>query len=247
MCGMKPVSMVSFGRSLPRLLLESGCDGELLNGLATVVAQAVSANSSTPVDCAIFLRQPKRAVPYGASSLEARTVGRLEQESGYGPCSEALLRGITVIEVNLLAGTRWPTMTEGFRDARYHSVLCVPVELPSGAAAVFALFSRDAENFDAAFFAVVDEAVAECSDILQLTVKHLAMQHHIQDLTAAMETRSVIDTACGVIMAQNRCSHEAAFELLIKASNNRNEKLHAVALRILRCSSATVGTHQFDP
>lgn len=43
----------------------------------------------------------------------------------------------------------------------------------------------------------------------------------------------VIDAACGVIMAQNRCTHDQAFELLAKASSHRNQKLHDVAADII--------------
>lgn len=48
-----------------------------------------------------------------------------------------------------------------------------------------------------------------------------------------MATRTVIDSACGVIMAQNRCTHDQAFDLLAKASSHRNQKLHDVATEII--------------
>lgn len=35
-----------------------------------------------------------------------------------------------------------------------------------------------------------------------------------------MGNRSVIDLACGMIMAQNRCSKDEAFEVLTRASND---------------------------
>lgn len=48
-----------------------------------------------------------------------------------------------------------------------------------------------------------------------------------------MTSRTIIDAACGVIMAQNRCSHDDAFQLLAKASSHRNQKLHDVAGEII--------------
>ncbi|WP_258725238.1 ANTAR domain-containing protein [Cellulomonas sp. NS3] len=53
------------------------------------------------------------------------------------------------------------------------------------------------------------------------------------DLQAAMESRSVIDQALGVIMAENRCTRPEAFKILRSASQNRNVKLRDVAATII--------------
>jgi AmiR/NasT family two-component response regulator len=49
----------------------------------------------------------------------------------------------------------------------------------------------------------------------------------------AMESRSVIDQAIGIVMAQNRCDAATAFGLLRTASQNRNVKLRVVASDIV--------------
>ena len=49
------------------------------------------------------------------------------------------------------------------------------------------------------------------------------------DLRAAIVSRSVIDQAIGVIMAQNRCTSEDALEILRCASRHRKVKLRELA------------------
>ena len=49
-----------------------------------------------------------------------------------------------------------------------------------------------------------------------------------------MRSRTVINLATGILMAQSRCSQSEAFELLAKVSNTRNVKLRIVAEEILR-------------
>ena len=49
-----------------------------------------------------------------------------------------------------------------------------------------------------------------------------------------MRSRTVINVATGILMAQSRCSQSEAFELLAKVSNTRNVKLRIVAEEILR-------------
>ncbi len=68
---------------------------------------------------------------------------------------------------------------------------------------------------------------------LRLAIRIESVEQLNADLKTAMATRTVIDAACGVIMAQNRCTHDQAFELLAKASSHRNQKLHDVAADII--------------
>lgn len=61
-----------------------------------------------------------------------------------------------------------------------------------------------------------------------------------------MEHRTTIDLACGVVMAQNRCSQDEAMRILTSVSSNRNQKLRVVAADILgSVTSHEVHTH-FD-
>ena len=49
------------------------------------------------------------------------------------------------------------------------------------------------------------------------------------NLAAALESRTIIDLATGIIMAQNNCNQETAIKVLRSASNTRNRKLRDVA------------------
>jgi AmiR/NasT family two-component response regulator len=62
-----------------------------------------------------------------------------------------------------------------------------------------------------------------------------------------MGSRTAIDLACGMIMTQNRCTQEQAYQFLLRASNNRNMKVHAVANEIiLRLSGAKQTATHFE-
>jgi AmiR/NasT family two-component response regulator len=54
----------------------------------------------------------------------------------------------------------------------------------------------------------------------------------VDGLRAAMEHRSVIEQAKGVLMHSMRCSPDAAFAVLVAASQRENVKLRDIALRI---------------
>ncbi|MDF2050211.1 ANTAR domain-containing protein [Arthrobacter sp. Cr_A7] len=69
------------------------------------------------------------------------------------------------------------------------------------------------------------------------------LQESRDGMSAAMQSRTVIDLATGAIMAQNRCSQAAAFQVLREASNSRNVKLRDVAATVV--SSVAGGTDTF--
>ena len=54
-----------------------------------------------------------------------------------------------------------------------------------------------------------------------------------RQLQVAMESRATIEQAKGIIMAANRCSPDAAFDILRRASQNRNRKLRDIASDIV--------------
>jgi AmiR/NasT family two-component response regulator len=71
------------------------------------------------------------------------------------------------------------------------------------------------------------------SKALNLSVRMAHLIDARDNLKAAMESRTTIDLAVGIVMGQNRCSQEAAFKILKNASSTRNFKLREVAATIV--------------
>nr|WP_269437542.1 ANTAR domain-containing protein [Arthrobacter zhangbolii] len=64
-------------------------------------------------------------------------------------------------------------------------------------------------------------------------------------MQAALESRTVVDLAAGIIMGQNSCSQQAAIDILRSVSNTRNIKIRNVAAGVVSAVSDRVNTH-FD-
>ncbi|MFC4397978.1 ANTAR domain-containing protein [Arthrobacter sedimenti] len=54
-----------------------------------------------------------------------------------------------------------------------------------------------------------------------------------EQLRSALDSRTVIDVACGVIMARNRCSCEDAIQVLLNASDQGRMTLRQIASTVL--------------
>jgi AmiR/NasT family two-component response regulator len=64
---------------------------------------------------------------------------------------------------------------------------------------------------------------------LNMALRTADVELKSENLAAALKRRTTIDLARGILMAQNHCTAQEAFEILSNASNNLNQKLHHVA------------------
>jgi AmiR/NasT family two-component response regulator len=105
--------------------------------------------------------------------------------------------------------------------------------LETGCNAALTLFTEKTNIFSPAVLAevVIFSKLAARSYVMAAAVRTaLAAAAHLR---TAMEARTSIDVACGVIMGQNHCSYEEAFGIIAKASSNRNVKVRALAESLL--------------
>jgi hypothetical protein len=114
------------------------------------------------------------------------------------------------------------------------SVLAVPFELSGDdAKAGLNLYSDQANAFDATAVEHAVSYVSQASKGMRLAVRLAQHSETAANLKAALDSRTVIDTAVGIIIGQNRCSQEEAINLLKSASSTRNVKLRDVAQAIV--------------
>jgi len=125
------------------------------------------------------------------------------------------------------------------------SVLALPFDLPDDTAkAGLNLYSETVNGFDQAAVQRASDYVQQASKGLRLAVLIAQQSQTAANLRAAMTSRTVIDVATGIIIAQNRCSQAEAMEILKKASSNRNVKLRDVAQAIVdSAGGGPVATH----
>lgn len=233
-------------QELQSILVGSESGVEFLSGLSRLAAASVSQAAGDTVECAVTVKVHRRPATAAGSSERAVELDHLEQALGDGPCVKAL-RDMTLAMIDdVAADSRWPDYNRALAAANVRSSLGVPLEITSEASAALNFFASQPHVFTAN---VVEKAVgfaAAAHTTLHLSVKIDAAQNRAEDLEAAMQSRTAINLACGVIMAQNRCSQEEAMDILTKVSSNRNRKLRDVASELIeQLSGSSVRTH-FD-
>jgi hypothetical protein len=215
-----------------------------LEGLAGFAASTLSGLAGTAIECAITLKRRRHTSTVAGSSPRAVELDHIEQRVGDGPCIRALFTMAPELLNDVNTDDRWPEYQKRLAENGVYSTLGIPLDIGEGASAALNFFGPAPGVFTPELF---DRAVGFgelASRTLHLSVRIGAAQARAQNLEAAMQSRTAIDVACGVIMAQNRCSQKEAMEILTKVSSNRNQKLRDVAMELLgRLSGSAVETH----
>lgn len=229
------------------LILGSSSVSGFLGELSGVAAATLTESAGSHIECGVTLRRHKRNATVAGSSEHARELDALEHALGQGPCLTSLETMKPVVLADVDADPRWPEYQKILADHGCRAVLGVPLELDQNQGAALNFFASEPGIFSEVVISKAQGFADLAGRALRLALKIADAQNMADDLAAAMENRTTIDLACGVIMAQNRCSQEEAMVLLAKASSHRNQKLRDLAAEILgRVNSGAVSTH-FEP
>ncbi|MHC5560666.1 GAF and ANTAR domain-containing protein [Kocuria sp. U4B] len=228
---------------LQELLLDSEDITGFLNAFTATLAAALSTDREQ-VWCAITLLRPRRSTTVAASNPHAEALDEIQQHYGDGPCLTAAREHRVVYVPDTRTDPRWPAYGAAAAQAGILCALGVPMELGEETTAGVNVYAHHPHAFDQATIAAVQAQVAATSAALRLAVR---MQNHRDtetDLKAAIASRTTIDLAVGIIMGQNRCTQERAFEILRAASNHRNVKLRELAAEfVARVGKGPATTH----
>ncbi|MFB9652439.1 GAF and ANTAR domain-containing protein [Pseudarthrobacter oxydans] len=218
-----------------------------LNRLTALGAEVMTEAAGTKVECAVTLRRQKRPVTIAGSSEVAVRLDEIEQAVGGGPCTEALKTGRPVLLADVSTDSRWPKYSRALAAAGCGSCLGVPLDPGENAAAALNLFASPAAPLTEPMIARATAFAESAGQAMALAVRIAAKDELTKDLRAAMEKRTIIDLAAGIIMGQNRCTQDEAMKILMAVSSNRNQKLAAVAEEVVAgvSGSRDVRTH-FD-
>ncbi|MBT2566963.1 GAF and ANTAR domain-containing protein [Arthrobacter sp. ISL-85] len=215
------------------LITSSGELKGFLDAMTGFAAETMIKATGRRVECALTLHRHKRSVEIAGSSDDAILLDGVGQRQGDGPRTEALRTGLPVLIADVSLDFRWKPYCHALAGFGCRSVLAVPLELGSEAEAALNFFAPTTGFFTAEVIKDARAFANTASQALRVELRIVSAELLAEDLKAAMESRTAIDLACGMIMAQNRCSQEEAFQILVRASSTRSEKLHTLAQKIV--------------
>lgn len=192
----------------------------------SVVEAAAQAVPHTQAAGLTLLRPNRRPVTVAASDELPREVDDLQYSLGEGPCLDAATGPPHLISDDVLTDGRWPRFGP-LCAARLgvRSMLSLRLPVGNGDHAGINFYSTEVEAF-------TDSDVSVAAQVVPLAA--LAMEAELrgidsENLKKALQSNRAISTAVGIIMATLRLQSEEAFDLLRRASMDRNMKLVDIA------------------
>jgi len=206
--------------------------------LALLAADSV-APGLRDVSCGITVQQGEQQSSAAWSDARASQLDEIQYELDNGPCLHALRHQEIVMIADMDRDVDWPAWRERALAEGVGSSLSVPVPVigVGGARAAFNFYSSKPAGFDESAVERGLEMANRAVRAIGLVSRVVEQEMHVEQMRTALGSRSVIDQALGIIMAQSKCDADEAFVVLRRASHNRNLKLRQVAIEIVERAS----------
>jgi hypothetical protein len=207
---------------LAQVLLATSPVEEALSELASVAANAVI----PPASCGITLRRNGRPTTVSSSDDLASAVDEIQYDRDQGPCLQSLATGYIINVPDVAAETRWGGYPAHALAHGVGSSLSLPLSHQDHPVGALNLYAATPRAFDGADNLARATAVAgQVEAVLSVVLRQADLVKLTDELKAALTSRSAIDQAIGIMMAQQRCTAGEAFDILRSASQHRNRKL----------------------
>ena len=167
-----------------------------------------------------------------SDELAAR-VELIQQAIPDGPCLSAMRTGLVAGVEDTAQPGQWAEFGARAAAAGVGSSLSVPLTVDDRPVGALNLYAPDAGAFGETRLRWARGIAGAVSGVLALAASRAEQARQVEDLRAALDARAVIDQAIGIVMGQQRCTSDKAFDILRRASQRRNVKLRDVAAGIV--------------
>ena len=172
-----------------------------------------------------IVRARRLVETHAATSQLARDGDRLQYETGEGPCLDAIWEHRSVHSPDLGEDPRWPTWgPRVVAETGALSILAFRMFTTSDTLGALNLYSRtgfDDSDEDTGMALAAHAAIA------------LSAAEETAHLAAALDTRTVIGQATGILMERFSVDARVAFSVLARLSQETNTRLHDIAVSIV--------------
>ena len=220
----------SFGDGGQRLIAEDVDLVATLEGVAAAGCALLDACDAA----SITIIQRGRPLTVAATDDLAAQLDQAQYDIDAGPCVDAARNEELIVVPRVVEERRWPLFAEAAQRSGVGSALSVPLLSPApDTFGGFNCYARVDDAFDEHDVRIVQGFAGRAGVVVSNAVSFWSAYDEAANLAKAMEHRAVIEQAKGILMGQQRCSADEAFDLLRRASQRENRKLRDIALDLV--------------
>ncbi|MFI6762668.1 GAF and ANTAR domain-containing protein [Micromonospora sp. NPDC050417] len=192
-------------------------------------------------ESSITILNRRRPTTVAASIETARRADELQYELGEGPCLTTSAGRDEVLCNDLSRDHRWLSWgPPAVREFGILSVLSVRLFTDRHTLGSLNLYATCRHAYDTGARQSALVLATHATVALVRTKEH-------RDMQIGLERRAVVGQACGLLMERYQLSAAAAFNLLLRVSQNTNTKLHVVAMQLIETRAAPWLKRQSPP
>lgn len=143
-----------------------------------------------------------------------------------GPCVDAAIESRTLMSNDLTHDPRWPAWGPRIAHLGLHSILSSEIHSDTGRIGALNIYGNRSREFSQEDMEIAQLLAAQAGLALEVTEK-------MQSLRTALDSRTVIGQAQGILMNQYNLDAERAFSVMKRLSQDRNTRLVTIAEQIV--------------
>jgi GAF domain-containing protein len=164
-----------------------------------------------------------------ASDEPGRMLEAVQEQVGEGPCVDAFLEDGPVRAGDLGADPRWPSAGPLAAGHGIGAVLGVPIDLRQGPVGTLNVYAAHPRRWDDSEVAAIQAYTRVIASLLRTAVRAHVSGRAAAQLQQALDSRSLIEQAKGILMERRGLDQQAAFELLRSRARSTRRRLNDVA------------------
>lgn len=177
--------------------------------------------------------QRDRVATFGTSDVGVNSVDQAQYDAGRGPCVDAIKDGESQYFDGNEIPARWRQVAEAAAEAGIYSILSFPLRVDGEVLGGLNFYSNER---DALRLGQREEGLLFASQAAVTIANAQAYQglaSQVDQLEQALQTRTMIGQATGLLMAHEGLTSEEAFQKLVQVSQTSNLKLRDIAERFV--------------
>jgi GAF domain-containing protein len=206
---------------------------ETIDSTVELVTRLASETIAGTLGAGVSLIDGRGKRTTAASDPLVEEADRLQYDLDAGPCLTAWRDQVRVRIDDVHREPRWPQWTAAVGALGVRSVLSVPLVAGGTSVGAIKVYSRQSNAYDDRSAHLLSLFAAQAAVLLSNTLTLADAQQTTANVSAALANRDVIGQAKGVLIAQGAADEDAAFAMLVAASQRTNVRLHEVARQLV--------------
>ncbi|QIS02647.1 ANTAR domain-containing protein [Nocardia brasiliensis] len=220
---------------LTTLLLSRGDVAESPCAVADIVARMLPGSLLVGVT----LTQVQGSVVGGSAEAHPMVLEESRLSDGHDPATQAMTTAQEVSIPDVAQEHRWGAYQRRMLARGVKSVHIQPVSAAGAALGALSLYSNQAHTFTTQLCQDAALIAEHIGVLLAVDIDSARQTALTEQLRAALASRSTIDQALGIVMAERRCTRDSAFAALRDRSQRHNIRIAELAADIIEAVSGS--------